>query len=1142
MKTLITILLLQLFALPAFADGNITVNATSGSSGTTYTTLKAAIDAINAGTHKGDVTILVNANTTESSAMTLNYSGSGSANYSSILLYPTAAGVVISGSISGNMIALNGADNITFDGRVNQAGAADLTITNTSTGSGSSTFYFYGDAQNNTLRYCYIKGSSTNTSGGVIYFGTGTTAGNDNNLIDNCYIREIGSNKPRFLVYSAGTSAKENSNNTISNCSIFCFGGGSTNAGIYLYSNSTAWTINGNSFYQDDIISGSTATSYGININTGSGHTVTGNFVGGSAPMCGGTPWTVSGTPVYCNLYAIYLNVGTTSATSVQGNTIKNISWQSTNTGTHWIGIYISAGNVNAGTITGNTIGESTGNGSITIYNGANYGNAIGIYSTSTGTVNIYNNNIGSFTFSTSSYSSGFTGIKVTPSSSAGTTTVSGNLIGSLSTANSINMNTGASSGSQSVMGIMGYGFSSAGALVISSNTIANMYNNSASATDAGSSLMGMFITNAGTCTISGNTIRDLSNLSKYTAGNNYGTIGIQLDDGQLFTVTRNTIYNLANNNTGAYNTGVVGIYNCATGAGGASQFSKNRIYNLTNLSTGSGPYIYGINCLYSGAADYINNEITLGAGVTGGKNILGVMLYDSGPVKFYYNSIYISGTATSCNSIAFQRYIWTASYTTQIKNNIFYNSRSGGTGTHYAIASTNSTPTVGMSAGYSNYNLFITPNSNIAALWYYTNNSFSTWKSNSSCDAGSWYVVSSSINASDLFTDAANGNLTVNRDNAASWYVSGKGMPLTGYCDDFDSTGCRSTTVISGATDIGSCEFQTAVEPVNAVAGGTHAVNGTETFTFSGRTLCSITWGASGTLPVINYVKYHIGKNPTCTEGSYSNGYWEINTTGGSGFSYSITLYYDANMLGTISSESNIRIAKSEDNQNWIHFEGASVNTTAKTVNVSGLTSFSYFALSDQSSPMPVSMNYFRAAVTNNNVTLQWQTSAEIDNAGFDIERKSTDPVHSSWQKAGYVKGTGNSTAPVDYTFEDLRLPSGSYTYRLKQIDNNGNYEYFELGEAVTVTPPGSFSLSQNYPNPSNPNSKIEYLLPAGGVVSIRVYDITGKEVSILVNEYKEAGYHTAVFDGTSLASGVYYYSITAGEYRETKKMILLK
>ena len=1146
MKTLtllITLLLTNCFSFVYAHDvENLNVIATTGSSGIKYSNLKAVIDAINSGTHRGDITVQVLDSTSESSAMTLSASGSGSASYTSILIYPTVSNLMIGGTVSGNLISLNGADNITIDGRVNQEGNANLTISNYSTSSSASTFNLYNDAQNNTIKYTYIRGSSTNTSGGVIYFGSGSTNGNDNNSIDNCYIREIGSNKPRFLIYSAGSTSKDNSNNTISNCNIFCFGGGTTNAGIYLYSNSTGWSITNNSIYQDDIISGSTATSYGININTGNNHNVSGNYIGGSAPLCGGTPWTVSGTPVYCNLYAIYLNVGTVSPTSVQGNTIKNISWQSTNTGTHWIGIYISSGNVNAGTVTGNSIGESSGNGSITIYNGANYGNAVGIYSSSTGTVNIYNNTIGSFTFSSSSYSSGFTGIKVTPSSSAGTTTINNNLIGSLTTTNSINMNTGASSGSQSVMGIMSYGFTSAGSLIITANTIANMYNNSASATDAGSSLMGMYITSAGNCTISGNTIRDLSNLSKYTAGNNYGTIGIQLDDGQMFTVTGNSIFNLANNNTGAYNTGVVGIYNCATSAAGASQFIRNKIYNLTNASTGSGPYVYGINCLYSGAADYINNQISLGANVTGGKNILGVMLYDSGPVKFYYNSIYISGTATSCNSVAFQRYIWTASFTTQIKNNIFYNCRSGGTGYHYAISSTNSTPTVGMPAGYSNYNLFVTPNQSYFAQWWYSNATFTSWKTNSSCDGGSWYVQSSSITASDLFTDPANGDLSVRSNNPAAWYVSGKGMPLAGYCDDFINSSCRSVLVSSGSTDIGCTEFLAEDVPITATVSGSHSLNGTETFSFAGRTLCTITWGSTGSLPVINYIKYHIGKNPNCTEGYFSNGYWEINTTGGTGFSYNLTLYYDPNMIGTISSEDNIKIAKSEDNSSWIHHEGSVVNTSAKTVTVSGLTSFSFFALSDITHPMPVILNYLRSTVNNNNISIEWETGTEINNAGFLVEKKYKNDNNSNWVNAGFVRGRGNSSIPVQYNFEDKKLAAGIYEYRLKQMDYNGNYEYFILGNAVSVKNPEKFSVSQNYPNPSNPNCKIDFEIPVSGKVSLIVYDMLGKEVSVLINKFTEAGYHSVNFEGGKFSSGVYYYKLISEKFIQTRKMVIVK
>lgn len=156
--------------------------------------------------------------------MTFNSQRFWVASYTSVLIYPTATGISMSGSISGNMISLNGADYVTIDCRVNQTGSANLTISNNSRKVLASTFNFYNDARNNNLKYTYIRGSSTNSSGGVICFGSGTSTGNDNNTIDNCYIREIGSNKPRYLIYSSGTSSKENSSITISNNNIFCFG------------------------------------------------------------------------------------------------------------------------------------------------------------------------------------------------------------------------------------------------------------------------------------------------------------------------------------------------------------------------------------------------------------------------------------------------------------------------------------------------------------------------------------------------------------------------------------------------------------------------------------------------------------------------------------------------------------------------------------------------------------------------------------------------------------------------------------------------------------------------------------------------------------------------------------------------------
>ena len=124
--------------------------------------------------------------------------------------------------------------------------------------------------------------------------------------------------------------------------------------------------------------------------------------------------------------------------------------------------------------------------------------------------------------------------------------------------------------------------------------------------------------------------------------------------------------------------------------------------------------------------------------------------------------------------------------------------------------------------------------------------------------------------------------------------------------------------------------------------------------------------------------------------------------------------------------------------------------------------------------------------------------------------------------------------------------MKAGNYQYRLKQIDFNGNYEYFSLESDVSINPPGNFEMSQNYPNPSNPNSKINFEMPVNGRVTIKVYDITGREVITLLDENREADYYTIEFNGSNVASGVYFYRILAeGEgksFTKTLKMILIK
>jgi hypothetical protein len=200
---------------------------------------------------------------------------------------------------------------------------------------------------------------------------------------------------------------------------------------------------------------------------------------------------------------------------------------------------------------------------------------------------------------------------------------------------------------------------------------------------------------------------------------------------------------------------------------------------------------------------------------------------------------------------------------------------------------------------------------------------------------------------------------------------------------------------------------------------------------------------------------------------------------------------------------------------------------------------------------PLPVSLNYFNAFSKNRNVDLKWETSQEVNNSGFDIERRkehTTGGQFSAWEKIIFIPGHGTSNESHTYRYSDNKLNTGKYEYRLKQIDNNGMFEYFNLSNPsqVIIGSPFAADISQNYPNPSNPKCKIDYQLPEVSKVSIRVYDMTGREVVTLVNEVKDKGYYTAEFDGTNLASGVYFYRIiTDGadqNFSKTVKMILVK
>jgi len=193
---------------------------------------------------------------------------------------------------------------------------------------------------------------------------------------------------------------------------------------------------------------------------------------------------------------------------------------------------------------------------------------------------------------------------------------------------------------------------------------------------------------------------------------------------------------------------------------------------------------------------------------------------------------------------------------------------------------------------------------------------------------------------------------------------------------------------------------------------------------------------------------------------------------------------------------------------------------------------------------PNPVEMLSFNSSTIQKDVTLNWSTSTELNNSGFEIQRaiENGKLKIENWNKIGFVSGSGTTNAPKDYSYADRNLETGKYKYRLKQLDFNGNFDYFELAEVVSIGIPDKYDLSQNYPNPFNPVTTINYDLPTDGIVTLKVYDILGRELKTLVNEMKTAGYHKIQLNAADLASGAYFYQMKAGDFVAVKKFVVLK
>jgi hypothetical protein len=590
----------QSFAATATATTAVAVpicgtKAVGPGAGADYPTLTAAFSAVFNNGLCGPLVLELQAayvSSAETFPLTYNYAGATATN--TVTVRPAAGAVNLSivGTTAAAVMNIAGGKYLIIDGRPGGSGAAvsgatlatDLTISSTSTASGSVPLQFTADATFNTVQHVQIKGVGTSDSGSpdINFTGTATT-GNSDNTVQYCNIGD-GATTPVTLIYGGNAL---NARNSILNNNLFNnYGTGST-YGVYLNQSGPNWTISGNSFYQTASRASVSGTMYGIFLNANNGHTVSGNFVGGSAPSLGGTPLTTTGSAAY-RFAGIYLATTTGTACSVQGNAVGNITWASSSTTSTGYGIlsgiYVASGDVNVGTTAGNTIGGAAA--PISVSSSSSGGYAFGISSASSGAIAVNGNTI-----------SNITGV-------------------------------GAAAVAVNVAGIL----SSTGSPTISRNKIYNLAGGSAAGGTVATQATGIWLTGGTTATVVNNLMGDLR---AATSTSLVGVTGLLVGGGTTVNAYYNTIY-LNATSTGA-TFGTSGIYLNSTST---TLDARNNIVVNKSTAVGTGGYTAALRRLSGAAGTAPSNLAT-----TTNNN-----LYYAGTPSAT-NLIYVEGTTTATNA-----------------------------------------------------------------------------------------------------------------------------------------------------------------------------------------------------------------------------------------------------------------------------------------------------------------------------------------------------------------------------------------------------------------------------------------------------------------------------------------------------------
>jgi trimeric autotransporter adhesin len=941
---------------------------------TSLTNAGGAFAGINASVLSGNLTLNITGDlTAETGLNALNqWAEEGAGNYSVTIVPSAAVTRTISGTnATASLIRFDGADRVTIDGRFASSGTF-LTFRNTS--NASPTISFINDAQNNTVQYAIIESGNTGISatlGGAIFIG-GTTGlnGNDNITIANCDIRDrsdvVGTPAIAIsCVGNAGALTQYNNNVTISNNKIynwFLVNSNVQNA-INIGVGNTNFTITGNSFYQtvartqtaSGAITRAINYSFSSPVNTNGGNVITNNYIGGTAPLCAGGNMTLTVSGAGVSQVFTGMNIGTGQIpNSIQNNVIRGIDF-TTNSPTAaasvWLGINVGNGIHAVGTQTGNVIGAPTGNGALKIT--VNAGGAVSSFlaGIQSGAVNGYadirNNSIGGINIAGSTTAGGIIPQWIqsqgTPQS---TITISNNLIGSLTTANSISNSANATIISFGIRQVITTG----APLTISNNTVMNVTDNSAVATSINIGLnVPSTVGGAAPLTITNNLIKNIS-INATTASPSFANTGIAIQNysGILHTIESNTITGLTCANTGVAFGYAVGMQLQGNGLGGV--ISKNYINDLRNNNTGN----CGVQGIYfnSGLDWNVNNNMISVSNGTNTNNVDMAAITDfmaaNSNLKLYYNSLYVggnNGTGTT-NSAAYNR---GGSANIDFKNNLLYNERASTTSSHVAISNANNA--TGWSA---NNNAYIVSDTTKVGSWLGTSSNFNTWKTNSGGDANSAKSINSVVTNTTLFVSSTNGDLHIN----TSTFPAGLGTPISITTDiDGNARGLISPAV--GADEI-AC-----VAPVVSVASQSNVTcfagtNGSATVTATNGTSFTYSWLPSG--------------GTTASASGLAAGVYTVNVTNNCAIVTSQTL--------TITQPSSITVMAVASNTSIC--TGNSSTLTANATGGTGAITYTWVAgpTNNVSVVSPTANTVYTVNVTDANSCTKSQTVNVIVNA----------------------------------------------------------------------------------------------------------------------------------------------------------------